>query len=184
MSAMLNEAQYSDVVLGDGGSERPHMEANRWLSAVLPTQSRERRTVPESETFDLMGVKLVWTKDGGRPFPKPVLNAVRSLIEFADLPSDWNSYGGRRLSANAVPTVLHLVVRGHQSADVPRMHPLPDGGVGLTWRRGECELEFAVAADGSIEGLLTLPGADAVELEAGAPLDAGMAVLGQYLASR
>lgn len=181
---MLNEAHYEqDWVAQRLTPERPHMETNRWLNAVRTTRSAQPRPVPETETFELLGLKLVWTKDGARPFPAPILNAIKSMIDFAELPLNWNSYGGKPLAAAAAAPAMQLVVRGHRTADFPRLHPLPDGGVSLTWNRDDNELEIAVSANGEVEGLLSLD-EDEFELLPGASLEAGMELLERYLTAR
>jgi len=179
---MLNEARYEQAQRP--APERPHMETNRWLNAIRPTRPVRAQLVPESETFDLLGVKLIWTKDGNRPFPEPVLNAIKSLLDFAELPGNWNSYGGRSLTASAITPVIQFVIRGHQTAAVPRLHPLPDGGVGLAWTRGEDDLEIAVAGNGTVEGLLSLAGSEEVELIPGSSAPEALNLLEQYLAAR
>lgn len=181
---MLNEAHYQhDWAEGSLAQDRPYMETNRWLSAVRPTRDARLRQPAESEHIDIMGVKLVWTKDGSRPFPGPVLNVIKDLLTFAELESNWDSYGGHGLRAEAVPTVMHLVITSHQHANVPRLHPLGDGGVGLSWGAGALELEILVAADGTAEGLFT-DGNDEVELEPGSDPRDATSLLEKFFARR
>lgn len=80
--------------------------------------------------------------------------------------------------------MIQFIIRGHQTADVPRLHPLPDGGVGLTWTRGENELEIAVAGNGTAEGLLSLADSEEVELMPGSSTQDAFNLLEQYLAAR
>lgn len=180
---MLDALNYDDWVVESAPPERPHLESNRWLEAVKPTRSTRTRPTPETETIDFLGVKLVWVKDGGRPFPAPVLSAVKSLIDFAELPANWNSYGGRSLNLAVVPSVVKFIVLGHQMAAIPRLHPLPDGGVGLTWDRGEAELEITVAGDGTFDALLSTAD-DETELQPGSTYAEASDLLDRFFALR
>jgi hypothetical protein len=182
---MLNEAHYEQDWQAQGPApERPHMESNRWLNAAKPTVSSRTPQPVERETIDVFGVKLVWTKDRGKPFPAPILDTIKTLLDFAQLPEGWNSYKAQPLNIGAVPAVLDYVVRAYQLAQVPRLLPLPDGGVGLIWQRGARELELSVAANGLVEGLLTFEDADEIELPINSTPGAGMELLEQYLAAR
>lgn len=181
LDGALNE---QDWVPQEFAPERPHMETNRWLNAVLPTQSSRPRPLAESETLDVLGVKIIWTKDRNRPFPTPVLDVLKTLLDFTELPNGWSSYGGRPLQAAAVPSVIKFVIRGYQLAEVPRLHPLPDGGVGLSWNNREQELDIMVAGDGTVEGLLSVSEDEEVEVLPGSPLGEGLDLLERYLATR
>lgn len=179
---MLNEAIYEQDWVAQPAPTRPYMESNRWLANACTTRSPKVAHVAETETFEILGLKLVWIKDRGRGFPTPVLEALQKLFEFSELKPGWDSYGGVGLQKAAGQTVLQMIVRAHQFARLPRMHPLGDGGIGLNWE-GNPELEILVAGDGTVEGLLTA-GDDATELPFGSPAAAGIDLVERYLANR
>ena len=180
---MLNELYFEPDWVAQGPTpERPHMESNRWLTSVCTTRPSRQRAAPEVETFDLLGVKLVWTKDRNRPFPAPILDAVKRLLEFAELRTGWDSHNGFPLQIAAGKSVVQLVVEAHRYAQFPRMHPLSDGGVGLVWD-GDSELEILVAGDGTVEGLLSV-GNDEVELAPGSTVASGVELLERFFNHR
>jgi hypothetical protein len=178
---MLNEARYEQAQYRV--IEHPYMETNQWLAPFLPTRSLRSALVSESETIDVLGVKLIWTKDANRPFPTPVATAIESLYDFAALSENWNSYGGRSLASAAILPAMQLVILGYQAAHVPRLHPLPDGGVGLTWTQDATELEMAVSGNGRVEGLLSDADGNEIELAPGSSIDEAIRLLEQYFAA-
>jgi len=132
---------------------RPYLQTNRFLEAVIPTVPAKVRNPAKPLEIDFLGKKIVWIPDGNRPFPAPVLSALEQLISFSSLSEGWDSYGGHPLGQGAVGTVLSLIFLGHEKGAVPRLHPLSDGGVGLSWGCDGRELEVQVAADGTLEAL-------------------------------
>jgi len=148
----------------------PYMESNQWLDNVIRTEARTTpRRARREEEIVFLGHKIVWTRDGDRPLPQAIVDALITLDEYTRLPENWDSYGGRSLRAGAIPTTLQLLFLGHRMASLPRLHPLSDGGVGLTWHRGGCELEILVAANGTVEALFTDEDGEEAELTHGSP---------------
>lgn len=134
---------------------RPYMQTNRWLGSVIPTVGQQpKRQNFGSVEFDFLGHTIVWKHDG-RDFPEPVLRSLEQLIEFSALEPNWDSHGGAALQAAAVEPALSLIFLSHQWCCYPGLVPLPDGGVGLRWKRGECELEVDIDAQGQHEAILT-----------------------------
>ena len=68
-----------------------------------------------------------------------------SLLEFARLQSNWDSYGAPRISVDAIDSALNtlteLLATGAPS---PHLAPTPSGGIQAEWHSGSksMELEF------------------------------------------
>jgi hypothetical protein len=87
---------------------------------------------------------------------KPTLQRVR---EIADLPVDWDSYGGRETTAVAVAEVSQLLVRSlhfplPQNNVTVDVAPLPDGGVIVEWEAPARRLQVWVHGNGSRSGVV------------------------------
>lgn len=90
---------------------------------------------------------------------------VRKLRELLSLPHDWDSYGSRPPTFVAVNRALQVVLE--ITLDVfllPRIFPVPGGGVQLEWRSGRRELEIEIDDCGSVEYL---------KVEQGTPVEEG-----------
>lgn len=87
------------------------------------------------------------------PAPDPALVNTRRLPvwvspvrqrfeELASLPDDWDHRGGSRLSISDVKDALSFLARV-MSCDTaaPQIAPLSTGGIQLSWRAGDLEVE-------------------------------------------
>lgn len=140
-----------------------YMQASCWFETVLPTQPTRNWRLPISEEHEFLGVRFTFTRTDGTEFPPSLVHAFDKLGEFANLESNWDSYGGRSLQKPALRTCLRLMFEAHSVCLEPRLYPMKDGGVGMVWRAGESELEIQIAADGRFEGVFE--GADGEEQE-------------------
>lgn len=84
------------------------------------------------------------------------------IARFAELESDWDSYGAETISPQAIiaaKDVLQAVIRqtepiiGEQVLSV-WIAPLPSGGIMLEWRGPTADLEIEITADGTLDLLL------------------------------
>lgn len=104
--------------------------------------------------------------DGGRRTPpaqpaghreEPYPLALKEILQVAALPEDWDTYGSPSPAPRLVDTCIALVDLV-DDLPVPRVVPIPEGGIQLEWTTGERELEVAVLPEGHIEFLRTQGG--------------------------
>ncbi len=78
----------------------------------------------------------------------PTLDRLQHLSRLSD---NWDSYGGRPLTDEAVFTSLSVIARLLSDESVPpAIVPTSEGGVQLEWHREGDELEIRVAPGGEI----------------------------------
>lgn len=97
---------------------------------------------------------------------------LKEILQAAGLSKDWDSYGSPPPSAKLVDVCIALVgVVTYDDLPVPRVIPIPDGGIQFEWTVGERELELAVLPEGHIEFL---------RVRAGEPVDEGAVGVRDY----
>lgn len=95
---------------------------------------------------------------------------VQRLFELLSLPSNWDSYGSRPPTEEAVFRAVELVVLiDRDNFLAPRVVPISGGGVQLVWQSGTRELEIELSPTGLVEYL---------KAEAGEPLEEGVVEIG------
>lgn len=79
---------------------------------------------------------------------------IKEVLEAAQLPRNWDTYGSSPPSSWVVNTSIRLVT-GIDEDDLPLPHvvPVPEGGIQFEWNVGDRELEIAVLPEGMIEFL-------------------------------
>src|SRR4051794_15646504 len=71
------------------------------------------------------------------------------LTTLASLDPDWDSYGARSLSPAAVRVAQSILDQTLASPlPLPKVFPVPDGGVQLEWSAGPIELELEIEPTG------------------------------------
>ena len=93
--------------------------------------------------------------------------ALQSLYEISSLPENWDSYGSRPPTENAVECAKRLIIQIDRDNFLqPRIIPISGGGVQLAWHSGVRELEIEISTSGFIVEYL--------KSERGEPLDDGL----------
>lgn len=159
-----------------------HLETNKWLAPFIATASGRLSPRPGPVPIDFLGHTIFWTIDRDRPFPQWVADALVQMLEFAHLPANWNSYGGRPLQLGAVGPVLKLIIGIHRLGRQARLVPLPDGGVGIRISDQNRCLEIDVRAGGKAEAILEREGMDDIVIGPEAQLAEAEKLLSQFLA--
>jgi len=75
--------------------------------------------------------------------------ALQSLYEVSSLPEDWDSYGSRPPTEEAIECAKRLIVQIDRDSFLqPRITPISGGGVQLAWHSGIRELEIEISPSG------------------------------------
>lgn len=79
--------------------------------------------------------------------------AIATLVEFRTLKADWDSYGGRRISADAIAFTEHLI----RDSTLPYwLTPMSNGGVATDWVTLAHELTITVGPTCQIDYVLVI----------------------------
>lgn len=98
--------------------------------------------------------------------------ALKEILQAAALPADWDTYGSPSPAPRLVDTCIALVgLVDYDDLPVPRVIPIPEGGIQFEWTTGERELEVAVLPEGHIEFL---------KIQGGEPVDEGKLSVRDY----
>ena len=82
------------------------------------------------------------------------VNTVKRILQFQSLQDNWDSYGSHRPSFNVIRSAVSILLKVTlDDPPMPRIVPVPGGGIQFEWRKGRRELEIEVRPDGSIEYL-------------------------------
>jgi len=99
-------------------------------------------------------------------------NLVARCMELLALPKDWDTYGAKQIRSDVVQYALTIVFPlVFEGFPVPKIVPVPNGGIQLEWhtRKGELELEierpYGVAGYLECAGLSSIPSNDEVQSE-------------------
>lgn len=96
----------------------------------------------------------------------PLAVARKRINEFKSLPENWDSYGARRVSPEAISIVRELFRSLENNGTLASQEfapftvaPLSDGGLQAEWRRGGRALEIEAHPNGDFGYLRDDPGA-------------------------
>lgn len=82
------------------------------------------------------------------------IRTISKLRELLSLPQGWDSYGSPPPTAVAVERAIRVVLETTQQIFfLPRIVPVPGGGVQLEWSSGQRELEIEIDDNGFVEYL-------------------------------
>ena len=85
-----------------------------------------------------------------------IRSVIPDLLRLTELPTNWDSYGGRAPSRDLVNAVLDVLdVSEVVELPNPRVAPISCGGIQLEWILEGIELEVAFLPDGCATALLT-----------------------------
>ena len=74
------------------------------------------------------------------------------LEEFAELPYDWDSYGGAPVDQEVAVYALGVLLAFMKPATLrPAAVPLPDGGVQFEWSTATVDMEISISVPGIAE---------------------------------
>jgi hypothetical protein len=115
-----------------------------WLRTVTSRQER----IVKIDTQLKGNVVIEWTHDH-RTFPENLLSLIEELRVLEDLKPNWDSYGAAALDVRVERPAVELMLIGHRTKSrLPRLVPLPDGGLSLIWQTDDTELDVAIDPDG------------------------------------
>ncbi|HEX2041547.1 MAG TPA: hypothetical protein VHF24_02830 [Acidimicrobiales bacterium] len=83
---------------------------------------------------------------------------AEDLLRLLDLAPDWDSYGARRIDADAVRKALSILAHHDYRGTLPVAVPTTLGGVQLEWGRADDGVELEVEPDGTIGVLVDING--------------------------
>lgn len=130
---------------------RTAMSAIDQARAARPRVMTRDDCVPAME-IDLglrAGVKVEYKPHRSTELPLGLLNLVDDIRGIEALPSGWDSYGGYVLDDRAVLPAIEVSLESLRRCAVPRVVPLPNGGLGLRWDSATAELEIDIAPTGA-----------------------------------
>lgn len=80
--------------------------------------------------------------------PNWIRESRRRLLEFTQLPQDWDLEGGEPVEPIAAGAALKLLLRlGAEFETPPDLVPIGDGGVMVEWHTPALDLEIAIDSD-------------------------------------
>lgn len=84
----------------------------------------------------------------------PALGAIHRL---ANLAQNWDGYGSPAIARDAIAVARKLLLGvEHDDLPTPDLLPISGGGVGIHWKVGTRELEFAIHPDKTVTYLRVL----------------------------
>jgi hypothetical protein len=101
-------------------------------------------------------------------YPTWLDETLKGMWPFADLPDNWDSYGGVAPSREFLFQTLGMLKDTEEvNLPVPQTVPLSDGGVQLEWCGSDYDIEIAFSPLEGISILVTDSGGDVVLEEEG-----------------
>lgn len=142
-------------------SENPELLSDRLLQGLV---SRVRAF--QFSRCDLQPQRTYFAsaqEDDGSVYAMPVTSlrewvkrVVPQLLNLAELPQDWDSYGGVAPSRDFVEQIIGTLKCLDVSPDVaPAAVPGSDGEIQLEWHIGNRDLELEFSPDGTVRYLAT-----------------------------
>ena len=83
---------------------------------------------------------------------------IGDINRIAQLPQNWDSYGGERLKEKAARCSIELLQRLEFGGPAPWVSPTPDGDVHLEWTRSGIGLELEISDTGDVNVLVDCDG--------------------------
>ena len=106
--------------------------------------SRDMITTRVPDTSEFLSERLV-----GSDWVAPI---IAQLKEFAELPHDWDSYGGKPVEQDVAVYALNVLLAFMKpTTPQPAAVPLPDGGVQFEWSTAAIDLEISISVPGIAE---------------------------------
>jgi len=133
-----------------GNQFEPRWEQNVTSSAALSRPKVRHYKFPNGNSV----FRVVVTESFGPapstqdPLPTWVEPTVAGFMGVQSLPENWDSYGGKRISADMVIQSLSILGQIMDTGSpAPSVVPLADGGLQLEWHRNQQDLEIVFPAD-------------------------------------
>ena len=97
-------------------------------------------------------------------------DALKSLLPFVDMSNDWDGYGSPAPSRQVVATCLAILKSlAIDEPPLPRIQPVPGGGIQLEWSERDKFLEVEILPNSNVQ-FLAIPGPDQV-IEGNFPIE-------------
>ncbi len=80
--------------------------------------------------------------------PSWLVKWMKRLSDLVNLPDDWDSYGAKRISSNAVFGAINLVLPNIEYfTSAPLVFPHGSGGIQIEWHVGNTDLEVLALSE-------------------------------------
>ncbi len=141
----LNDLQTSTAVLARRG-----VQQGQQATTVKECKPQRLLTDPQMLPFNLPSGRFYLMVP--QPVPTWLPPMLDTLMQFAWMPANWDTYGGVPLTSKAVFTALDVISRLMSDASIsPASVPTSEGGVQFEWYRAAGdELSIRVAPNGEI----------------------------------
>lgn len=110
----------------------------------------------QDKTYENASYSSPWVEElSVFDLPRSVIDSLKTLFSYRQLPQNWDSYGSPPPTADAVysaQSILYLTL-STRVADVPHLRPLSGGGIQISWRGENRELDLAILKDGIVDFL-------------------------------
>lgn len=154
--------------------------AAKFLPAGLHPSATEARTFAAASVASSASVPHAFFFQPSRAFSAPrtpVLSSPTTLraswlqrlrltvANFARLDPNWDSYGARPTTTQAINSALALARKAASNRGVPEpdVHPTPHGGITFVWRTRGVDAEIRVESDGAFAVDSELSGGQTIE---------------------
>lgn len=87
--------------------------------------------------------------------PRSVLDSLKTLFGFCQLSHNWDSYGSPPPTENAINSAYKILLDVASLEDMPAPHvmALSGGGIHISWRRTNRELDLEILTNGEVDFL-------------------------------
>ena len=114
--------------------------------------------------------------------PRSVIDSFKTLFSYRQLPENWDSYGSLPPTENAIKSAeailsLTLYVK---ALSAPYLRPLSGGGIQISWKGTNRELDLAILREGEID-FLQCEDDDVIHETQAVPPDQVLFKLGAYI---
>lgn len=142
-SSLTTDPDYSAV------TESP---APWWRRQAEPVSVQERISAKYRSRHMIVlrdGLLAIHFSEDLDPEPPWLLPALTSLSELGTLEDNWDSYGARSVSVNAVAGVIRLLALiMTDTMPAPTLVPTRSGGIQIEWHARGIDLEIQVESNG------------------------------------
>lgn len=125
---------------------RPTPERFALSSVETTTSEAPQVTIGIEQGRTPRSIEIGWP---GTKLPRWGTPLLKALQEVVLLPENWNSYGARRVTPDAIVATIVLLMRTmSDDTPLPVVVPTVRGGVQLEWHTGSVDLEMTISPVG------------------------------------